>query len=75
MYAELICDCDVVWLIRRLKSKRNQKLFTDHKALLCKPFKKGKVMKPVAAFTENDVCPQKGSFNIFFASLTKDMKL
>ena len=60
MYAELICDCDVVWLIRRLKSKANRQRFADHLALVCDSSKKIKVKLPVTKFTENDVCPQRG---------------
>ena len=60
MYAELTCDCDVVWLIRRLKSKSNRDRFFDYEALLCKSSKKRKVKIEVTKLTENDVCPQKG---------------
>ena len=61
MYAELTCDCDVVWLIRRLKSKSNQDRFFNYEALLCKSSKKRKVMIEVTKLTENDVCPQKAA--------------
>ena len=60
MHAELICDCDEVYLIRRLKSKANRQRFADHLALVCDSSKKIKVKLPVTKFTENYVCPQKG---------------
>ena len=69
MPAEIICDCDVVWLIRRLKSKANRQRFADHLALVCDSSTKIKVKLPVTKFTENDVCPQKAVCTFIYAKL------